>query len=80
MMTAAIAVAGSGEDHVFHACAAEAFGGLFAKHPAYGVAEIGCAAAVEAQLGAVTEGREALDFDTFQFQQSRLPQFASGGL
>ncbi len=31
-------VARAGEDHVFHASAAQAFGGLFAEHPTDGVA------------------------------------------
>ena len=68
------AVAGAGEDDVLHAGAAEAFGRLFAEHPTDGIAQVrfatavgaddgSDAAAIEAQLGAVTEGLEALQFD-----------------
>ena len=76
-----LAVARAGEDHVFHAGAAQALGGLLAEHPTDGVADVGFAAAVgadnggdarpvEPQFGAVAEGLESLEFDAFEFQQS----------
>ena len=42
---------GAGEDHVFHARAAQALGGLLAEHPTDGVAQVGLAAAVGAHDG-----------------------------
>ena len=71
-----LAVARAGENHVFHAGAAEAFRRLFAEHPTDGIAEVRFAAAVgtddgrdaaaiEAELRAVTERFEALQFDAF---------------
>ena len=35
-----LAVAGAGEDHVFHAGAAQAASGLLAQHPTDGIAEV----------------------------------------
>ena len=72
--TQGLAVAGAGEDDVFHAGAAQAFRRLFAEHPTDGIAQVGFAtavgpddgsdaAAIEAELRAVTEGFEALQFD-----------------
>ena len=77
-----LAVPRAGEDHVLHAGAAEALGGLLAQHPADGIAEVrlpaavrahdgGNAAAVELEFGAVAERFESLQFDAFQFQQTR---------
>ena len=71
-----LAVAGAGENHVFHAGAAQAFGRLFAQHPTDGIADIGLAAAVgadnggdafpvEAQFGALAKGLESLQFYAF---------------
>jgi hypothetical protein len=64
-----LAVARAGEDDVFHAGAAQAFRRLFAEHPTDGIAQVGFAtavgaydgsdaAAIEAELRAVTEGFE----------------------
>ena len=75
------AVPRAGEDHVFHAGAAQALGGLFAQHPTDGVAQIRFAAAVRAHdggdarpvephFGPVAERLKTLDFDAFQFQQN----------
>jgi hypothetical protein len=72
--TQGFTVARAGEDDVFHACATEAFRRLFTEHPTDGIAQVGFAtavgaydgsdaAAIEAELGAVTEGFEALQFD-----------------
>ena len=69
-----LAVAGAGENHVFHAGAAQALGRLFAEHPTDGIADVGLAAAVrtddggdalpvEAQLGALAKALESLQFD-----------------
>jgi hypothetical protein len=69
-----LAVARAGEDYVFHAGAAEALRRLFAEHPTDGIAQVGLAtsigaydgsnaAAIEAELRAITEGFEALQFD-----------------
>ena len=85
-----LAVAGSGENHVLHAGAAQGLGRLFAQHPTDGIADVrlaaavrphdgGDALAVEAQLGALAEGLESLEFDAFEFQQSTIPP-ASGEL
>ncbi len=68
------AVAGAGEDDVFHLEAAQALGGLLAEHPGDGVGDVGLAAAVgpddggdalagELDLGAVAEGLEAEDLE-----------------
>jgi hypothetical protein len=68
------AVASSGEDHVFHAGAAQAFRRLFAEHPTDGVTEIRFsapvrandgrnAAAIESKFGAI-----AKRFETLQLQ------------
>ena len=46
-----LAVARAGEDHVFHAGAAQALGGLFAQHPTDGVAQVGFSAAVRPDDG-----------------------------
>ena len=66
-----LAVARAGENHVFHAGAAQALGGLLAQHPTDGIADVGLAAAVgpddggdpfpvEAQFGAIAKGLESL--------------------
>ena len=70
------AVARAGEDDVFHAGAAQTLRRLFAEHPTDGIAQVGFAtsvgaydgrdaAAIEAELRAVTERFEALQFDAF---------------
>jgi hypothetical protein len=70
------AIAGAAEDNIFHARAAQGFGGLLAQHPTDGIAQIGFTAAVrpndgrnspaiETQFGPVAEGLEALQFDAF---------------
>src|SRR5271157_2524653 len=41
-----LAVAGAGEDDVFHPGPAKAFGGLLAQHPAHRIAEVGFSTAV----------------------------------
>ena len=69
-----LAVARAREDYVFHAGATEALGRLFAEHPTDGIAQVRLAtavgayhrcdaAAIEAELRAVTERLEALQFD-----------------
>ena len=84
-----LAVARAGEDHVFHAGAAQGSGGLFAEHPTDGVADVGLAAAVrtddggdafsvEAEFGALAERFESLHFYAFQFQQRRSPRLGRG--
>src|SRR5262249_25953141 len=86
-----LTVAGSGENHVLHAGAAQAFGRLLAEHPAYGIADIGFAAAVrpydagnplpvEAEFGSLAEGLKPLQFNPFQSQQSIYPRLSSGGV
>jgi len=61
-----LAVASAGEDHIFHACAAQRLGGLLPQYPRDGIRDIGLAAAiwsndgchtvtVKLQLGAVAE-------------------------
>ena len=75
-------VARTGEDYVFHAGAAQALHGLLAQDPADGVAQVGfstpvrshhgCdAGTVEAHLGFIEKRLEALNFDSFEFQQRR---------
>lgn len=44
--TQCLFVSGTGENYIFHSGAAKSFGGLFAEHPAYGVAQVGFSAAV----------------------------------
>ncbi len=77
-----LAVAGAGEDDVFHLDAAEGLGGLLAENPGDGVRDIGLAAAVgtddggdtfagELDLGAITEGLEAEDLDFLELEQMR---------
>ena len=76
------AVAGAGEDDVFHLDAAEAFGGLLAEDPGDGVGDVGFAAAVgaddggdavsgELDLGSIAEGLEAEDLDFFELEHAR---------
>ena len=78
-----LAVAGAGEDDVFHLDAAEALGGLLAEDPGDGVGDVGLAAAVgaddggdalagELDLGAVAEGFEAEDLNFFELEQVHL--------
>ena len=77
-----LAVAGAGEDDVFHLDAAEGFGGLFAEDPGDGVGDVGFAAAVgaddggdafagELNLGAITEGFEAEYLNFLELEQVR---------
>ena len=72
---------GAREDHVFHAGAAQAAGGLLAQHPADGVAQVRFAApvrthhccdpaAVETQFRLVAEGLKALKFDFPQLEHA----------
>ena len=76
-----LALAGAGEDDVFHAGAAQAFGALLAEDPTDGVAEVGFSAAVgahdggdagavEAHFGAIVERLEALDIDALELEQN----------
>ena len=76
-----LAVAGAGEDDVFHAGAAQALGALLAEDPTDGVAEVGFSAAVrahdggdagavEAHFGAIVERLEALDIDALELEQN----------
>ena len=69
-----LTLARAGEDHVFHAGAAQALGALLAQDPTDGVAEVGFSAAVgthdgrdagavEPHLGPVVERLESLDVD-----------------
>ena len=46
-----LALARAGEDHVFHARAAQALGALLAQHPTDGVAQVGFSTAVRAHDG-----------------------------
>ena len=75
-----LAVAGAGEDDVFHLDATEGFGGLLAEDPGDGVGDVGLAAAVgaddggdafagELDLSAITEGLEAEDLDLLELEQ-----------
>ena len=75
-----LAVAGAGEDDVFHLDAAEAFGGLLAEDPGDGVRDVGLAAAVgtddggdalagELDFGAVAERFEAENLDFIELEQ-----------
>ncbi len=79
-----LAVARSGEDHVFHPRPAQALGRLLAQHPADRVAEVGFSTAVgsnhrrdtrtgELHLGSVKEGLKALNFNPLELQQSTVP-------
>jgi hypothetical protein len=81
--TCRFAVAGAGEDHIFHACAAQGLGRLLAQHPGDGVGNIGLAAAVgaddgghavpvELEFGAVAERLEPENLKTLQFEQRVL--------
>ena len=87
-----LAVAGAGEDDVFHLDAAEGLGGLLAENPGDGVGDVGLAAAVgaddggdafagELDLGAITEGLEAEYLNLLELEQMR-PLWAKdwGGL
>ncbi len=78
-----LAVAGAGEDDVFHLDAAEGLGGLLAQNPGDGVGDVGLAAAVgtddcgdafagELDLGAITEGLEAEYLDLLELEQLDL--------
>ena len=71
-----LAIAGAREDHVFHASAAQAFGGLLTQYPTDCIADVGLPAAVgpddagnalagEAKLGTLAKGLESLQFDAF---------------
>ena len=84
-----LALAGARENHVLHAGAAQALGGLFSEDPTDGIADVGLAAAirsddggdaltVESQLSALAKGFESLQFDAFEFQQSIA--LCSGGV
>src|SRR5208282_176339 len=77
------AVAGSGEDYVFHTRATQRLRRLLAEHPGDGVGNIRLAAAVGAddgghsvpvklEFGAVAERLEAENLKPFQFQQRGL--------
>ena len=76
-----LALAGAGEDDVFHAGAAQALGALFAQDPTDGIAQVGFSAAVrthygrnagtvEAHLGAIVKRLEALDIDALKLEQN----------
>ena len=78
-----LAVAGAGEDNVFHASAAQGLGGLLAEHPRDGVGDVGLAAAVgaddgrhtvsvELEFGAVTKRLEPENLKPLQFEQRGL--------
>ncbi len=47
-------VASAGEDHIFHACAAQRLGGLFPQYPRDGIRDIGLAAAIRSNDGCHT--------------------------
>jgi hypothetical protein len=76
-----IAVARAGENHVFHARAAQRLGRLLPEHPGDGVGDIRLAAAVRAddggnafamelQLGAIAERLESQNLQLLEFEQS----------
>ena len=76
-----IAVAGAGEDHVFHARAAQRLGRLLAQHPGDRVGDVRLAAAVrpddggdafamEFQFGAIAERLEPQDLQLLEFEQN----------
>ena len=81
---------GAREDDIFHAGTAEAFCGLFAEHPADGVAEVrlsatvgadngGNATAVEPQFGSVAERLKTLNFNFLQLKHEEPPLKQSPG-
>ena len=76
-----IAVAGAGEDHVFHARAAQRLGRLLTEHPGDGVGDVRLAAAVRAddggdafamefQFGAIAERLESQNLQLLEFEQN----------
>ena len=78
--TGGLAVAGAGEDDVFHLDAAQGLGGLLTEHPGDGVRDVGLAAAVgaddrsdafagEVHFHAVGEGLEPEDLDFLELEQ-----------
>ena len=75
------ALARSGENHVLHAAAAQAFGALLAQHPAHAVEDVRLSAPIRphdhrnacprhGQFRTVAEALEAEDVDFFQFQHA----------
>ena len=81
-----LAVASTGEDHIFHAGAAQALGALLTQHPTDGVTEVRLAApvrtndgnyadTVKTQFLTVREGFESLDFNALEFEQSEFPSY-----
>ena len=82
-----VAVAGAGEDHVFHARAAQRLGRLLTEHPGDRVGDVRLAAAVRAddggnafamelQFGAIAERLESQDLQLLEFEQ--IDSFVGG--
>src|SRR5262249_26384818 len=82
--TRGLAFATAGKDHILHARATQALGGLFAQHPGDGVGDIGLPTTIGAhhrgntftrklQFGPVTEGLESKDLQPLQFEQRPTP-------
>src|SRR5689334_5534170 len=80
-----LALASTGKDHIFHAHAAQALGGLLTQHPGNSVRDVrltapigphhgGNAFAGELQLRAITEGLESEDLQLLKFEQLLLLQ------
>ena len=78
-----LAVASAGEDHVFHARAAQGLGRLLAEHPGNSVGNIRLAAAIGAddcghavsvklEFGAIAKRLESENLELFQFEQLTL--------
>ena len=78
-----LALAGSGEDDVFHLAAAQALGALLAQNPAHALQDVGLSASIrphdhgdslagQRDFGPITEGLEAQDLDFFQLQHADL--------
>ena len=72
-----LAIPRARKNHIFHASAAQTFGGLFAEHPTNGVAQIGFstavrthnrgdAAAIEFEFRTLAKRFKTLEFDAFQ--------------
>ena len=83
-----LALAGAGEDDVFHLDAAQSLSGLLAQHPRDGVGDVGLAAAVgadddgdalagELHFGAIAERFEAENLDFAKLEQRDTPTVSS---
>src|SRR5208283_2643280 len=86
-----LAVAGTGENYVFHARTAQSLGGLLAQHPGDGIRDVGLAATVgpddggdavpvKLEVGAIAKRFEAENLKPLQFKQRELLGRNSGQL